>query len=554
MLVALLQEEKLYEWTNDNLEKVLKKIEVSMRTTAFRKRLNAAYTALATKNFHRQQQEPIPRRSFPGIYPFSLPDGEPTFYESTDFNHQHLYDSPIARERQQVPTVLLQSFNKSSRKVEFGLRHDSDREAGPSKQADYYHWPNNARNASKGPETLLYQPLRTSYDSRRNAQYSSRLDSQRDAKEEYNSRDQRVPKTPYDQRGEKYNDLYDASPPRARTREVRVDTSSYNVPKAVAEVTKMYSEDQKFGGGGEYESLDYKLQIFYGLCRRVQLPEIYYNNALPAMLKGMALDHYNDNNLYTRSFQEALKSLRGYFEGVGYYMKSLNTWNAITFTTIAAENPTKSTYDHLQLLIDRLRNVQYGLDPDFRSTKFLHAKLILACQGIPACEYGVSRPPENLGELVNALQSSIKSYEKKLQLQRGPETYFTDRRYHRRNDNRDTRDARTQGRYGSNRIKNRCFVCKKEFCRAWKHTPKEREESKASFVAKIKARNRPNYDRGLFNKTLHQYITEYEGDEDADSDADDIDSTFGPLFTNADAYLHESVDAEFAMDRAPRAG
>jgi hypothetical protein len=53
----------------------------------------------------------------------------------------------------------------------------------------------------------------------------------------------------------------------------------------IASVAKIYTEEQKYNGSG---SLDYKLSIFYNICRQCGLNEKDLVNAFPTMLKGMA--------------------------------------------------------------------------------------------------------------------------------------------------------------------------------------------------------------------------------------------------------------------------
>jgi hypothetical protein len=147
--------------------------------------------------------------------------------------------------------------------------------------------------------------------------------------------------------------------------------------------------------------------------------------------------------------------------------------------------------------------LKYGLPPDLRSDAHFHNKLILACQGVPACRYALADPPQDLGIFINKLQSSITTYE----AENPPaETYYTDRRYHS-NQSNDRNRGYNNSRYrphqsttnrphrygsGSNRYdrndrtdtRNSCFICKKPNCRSWKHTQEEQEAEKARFRAK----------------------------------------------------------------------
>ena len=130
------------------------------------------------------------------------------------------------------------------------------------------------------------------------------------------------------------------------------------------------------------------------------------------MLKGLALDHFYTNQLSRLPFDKACEHLRNFFEGPGFQRKNLDEWNTITLTTVMAGNTDKSTSECLQLLIHRLRQLQHGLRPTLQTMDFLHNKIVTSCQGIPACRYAVSDPPDNFGALINKLQSSITAYEK----------------------------------------------------------------------------------------------------------------------------------------------
>ena len=181
--------------------------------------------------------------------------------------------------------------------------------------------------------------------------------------------------------------------------------------------------------------------------------------------------------------------------------------------TITSQNPGKSTYENVQVLVNTLRKLQYGLTPALRSTEFLQDKIVTACQGSPACRYAVSDPPAHLGTLLHKLQSSITTYEKEQSLG-ATETFFTDRRYYRRSDQRfrggQSQQSRTprfglpRSQSGPNRRQGVCFICRKEECRSWKHPQREQDE----FKTKFRARNLCNFDpktRNLDDKFNRAY-------------------------------------------------
>ena len=125
--------------------------------------------------------------------------------------------------------------------------------------------------------------------------------------------------------------------------------------KLISEITKIYRDDHRYDGSNG--SFDQKLRIFYDIYNRVKLPREETLRAFPVMLKGLAQDHFYNNELSDRTFQEVCDNIRNFFEGPGYFRKNLDIWNSVTLTTISAENPSKTTYEHVQLMINKLRQV-----------------------------------------------------------------------------------------------------------------------------------------------------------------------------------------------------
>ena len=76
------------------------------------------------------------------------------------------------------------------------------------------------------------------------------------------------------------------------------------------------------------------------------------------------------------------------------------------------KNIDKLTSDCLQILIDILSQLQHSLTPKLQTTPFLTNKLVTSCQGIYVCQFAILDPPQELGPLINKLQSSITAYEK----------------------------------------------------------------------------------------------------------------------------------------------
>ena len=318
--------------------------------------------------------------------------------------------------------------------------------------------------------------------------------------------------------------------------------------REIAEIAKIYTDEQKYGGVGD--NFDHKLTIFYDICNRVDLPQELWTKAFPTMLKGLAQDHFYNNLLSQRPFVDICTNIRNFFEGPAYQRNNLDKWNSISLSSIMSTNPEKSTTECLQILINELRQLQYGLTPDLRTTAFIHNKLVTACQGIPACRYATADPPADFGQLINKIQSSIMNFEKEEGSKATQGAYFTDRKFFR-NNNGGRHQSRGGGRlqgtgYGQNGSSynrpprsSRCFVCNKEECRSWKHTPEEQEQAKSKFKARQFGNKR--FDNNYFEKRFQQYVSEYEGDNDSDEEVD-LDEVFEALTLDVNAKEDDYSD------------
>ena len=65
--------------------------------------------------------------------------------------------------------------------------------------------------------------------------------------------------------------------------------------KQISEIAKIVTDEQKYDGLNG--SFDHKYTIFVDVCWRVGLPEDILARAFLVILKGMALDHFYNNQL-----------------------------------------------------------------------------------------------------------------------------------------------------------------------------------------------------------------------------------------------------------------
>ena len=108
-----------------------------------------------------------------------------------------------------------------------------------------------------------------------------------------------------------------------------------------------------------------------------------------------------------------------------------------------SENSEKSIKKCFRLLIRKFRHLQHELNAKLRNERFIHKKLILACQKMSACNYACCKPANNLTNLINDLRFSIITYIRShcheiefysvnaIAIAIEIEFFFIDRQYHR---------------------------------------------------------------------------------------------------------------------------
>ena len=220
-------------------------------------------------------------------------------------------------------------------------------------------------------------------------------------------------------------------------------------------------------------------------------------------------------------------------------------WNVIIFRSVMTtpKHQNKSMNKCFQLLIKELRYLQHDLNEKFRFDKFIHNKLITACQKVFACQYVCFKFFDTLADLINDLQSFIiifsKSQSHQVENYQPEAVYYIDQRYRFRkrfsNDSDQLRTSydRKKNDFDRNRTmisynaeKKRCFICNKTDCWSINHTWKERDASKT----RLKKRFNESFNRSdhqskkNWNKQMFQYMIDYIcSHESIDFDAELVD-------------------------------
>ena len=73
-------------------------------------------------------------------------------------------------------------------------------------------------------------------------------------------------------------------------------------------IIKIYTEESKYGGNKD--SFNFKLTIFYNICRYINILYKAKAKAFPTMLKGLALNFFYLNNTINKSsFQDICSAI-----------------------------------------------------------------------------------------------------------------------------------------------------------------------------------------------------------------------------------------------------
>jgi hypothetical protein len=78
--------------------------------------------------------------------------------------------------------------------------------------------------------------------------------------------------------------------------------------------------------------------------------------------------------------------MRNYFEDVECRRDILFKWNNLILKSMMTSNESKSVEECFQLLIKQFRHLQHDVNSKLRSKKFIHNKLINACQDVFVCQ------------------------------------------------------------------------------------------------------------------------------------------------------------------------
>lgn len=338
------------------------------------------------------------------------------------------------------------------------------------------------------------------------------------------------------------------------------------IPKVpFAELGKLYTEERKYSGEA-YDVLTHKLQIFQDYCGKVGILPEQFSKAFSIMLKGRAATFYYSNlcgkNL---TFDEMVRYTRLHFETDEHQQQYLLEWKSLSLQRMVNEHPDKNMLQCLELLFDKLQNIQQGLGNDYMSDRTIRDQVISACQGVQECKMALQKPAATFEGICSDLRSAIgnemrmrnpgaqqfHAYDDRTGAQH--DQYWVDRTYNRRGRGRGRGNPSSRGsdyqerRYQRDSRQKKCYICGKPGCWSTTHPPSERQQARDRFRSQYTSQLGSNPMSSQYGAFLAEYEgIEWQGDDDVD------EATLLMLEMNTDDNSHETFFTEFGSIDGPQ--
>ncbi|RKF62322.1 putative glycosyl transferase [Golovinomyces cichoracearum] len=131
-------------------------------------------------------------------------------------------------------------------------------------------------------------------------------------------------------------------------------------------------------------------------------------DAFSIMLRGRALQFYftscQNKNL---TILEMFNLVKAQFEGQEYKDNLLTEWNNTSLRKLFLQHPEKPRTQVLKEMVEKLQQIQCGLNVEFQSIASLKNNIKTACASVPSCSSALLIPTDTLAELVSNLVAAI---------------------------------------------------------------------------------------------------------------------------------------------------
>lgn len=338
-------------------------------------------------------------------------------------------------------------------------------------------------------------------------------------------------------------------------------------PTMITTFTKLWDKDKKYSGK-PYDLLDNKLKLFYSICRHVGIHPGQFHAVFPRILTDRAEDYYiTFLDEQEDPFVDVYRKMKAHFDTDVNHSHYYTDWTTISFIKYQRENPDKTLFEVLEMMLDKLQLCQKALGFQYQGEYALRTAVIAACRGVKELEMALFKPPIHCEELFGDLRSSI---ENSLTSQvstalladaKKSDQFYLDRRYNSSSKGRGDSLSRGQDNTRSLTIRNtrskqvgfadkKCFVCQKTGCWSTNHTLEERRKAKMQYFAFCEF----NGDTPDFSPA---YLADYEGEPDSfsiNSSSSTEDEASTAHFLQSAAFLHRITGEDDHSNEVPQSG
>lgn len=302
------------------------------------------------------------------------------------------------------------------------------------------------------------------------------------------------------------------------------DTASRPLRRSnMANLFKAYSGDDDKYSGGTTDNFERKFLLFLERCDQADILNEDRNRAFSIMLTGHARQFYFDSlkrkNLSLVELEAAVKSR---FLTPERTRALLREWEALSLMSIMSLHTSKSASSCLELLIEKLSDIQSSLPIEYRNETILKNKLLNAVKDVKDCQLAYHKPADTVQGVISDLHASLATLKT-----RGteatafePSANFVDRRLVR---NKPSKPPSTSS-------SKKCFVCGRPGCWSTNHSPKERLRSYRK------------------NKSIRQFIASFENESSSDEDKEDVADAIDDIVTHFIQINGDSKDPNYEDD------
>ena len=179
----------------------------------------------------------------------------------------------------------------------------------------------------------------------------------------------------------------------------------------------------------------HKLNIFHHFCDKSDISYEARFKAFSSMFRGFSFVYYlaNVNMLKHVSLNQLCIFICIHFEKSINVKNNFIKWNQITLKSIMIKqkNESKSMIDCLNILVNKLRHLQYGLNFELQNETFMQNHFIIECEKMSACQLTCYKHSLTLADQIIDLHTIINVFEKFHRVDFETKIFFIDRRYHR---------------------------------------------------------------------------------------------------------------------------